>query len=251
MTSESDGGIWPPYEAFYIEAMLFNTRSAMASINWISDSLERVLQETSDDPAHPLDKNRLLDELQNLVQHAAALSRYFWPVSKGHNGRARHLRQALDVTEDKPLRSRDLRNAMEHLDEKLDTYLANGIAGHIFPEFFGVLSETDGVPVHMFRAYYLNVGLFEMLGKRYEIEPIANEIMRLHERLLACRSGRTSNSMKIGSGPLTRVQILQEIPEIAKVLLSNGIENITVYHGWGAGLEINQLWEPIRSRLLI
>jgi hypothetical protein len=35
-------GIWAPYEAFYIEAMLSNTGSAMASLERVSDVIEEV-----------------------------------------------------------------------------------------------------------------------------------------------------------------------------------------------------------------
>ena len=83
------------------------------------------------------------------------------------------------------MKNRDLRNEMEHLDENLDAYVSDGIAGYIFPAYIGPLPEGD-VPTHMFRAYYVDAGIFEMLGKRYEIEPIANEIVRVHDRLMFC-----------------------------------------------------------------
>jgi hypothetical protein len=92
------------------------------------------------------------------------------------------------------LKNRDLRNEIEHFDERLDSYISNGIVGYIFPELVGPLPESDGVPTHIFRAYYIDAGVFEMLGKRYEIEPIAHEILRVHDRLLfadrnGCRLG--------------------------------------------------------------
>jgi hypothetical protein len=179
-----DKGIWAPYEAFYIHAMLFNTRSAVTSIEWISTALEQVSRNLSDDALAQLDRSSMLCELQNIVLQSAALSRYFWPVRKGHEARAEQLRDAFDVADDNPLKNRDLRNEIEHFDERLDSYISNGIVGYIFPEFVGPLPESDGVPTHIFRAYYIDAGVFEMLGKRYEIEPIAHEILRVHDRLL-------------------------------------------------------------------
>lgn len=181
----SDKGIWAPYEAFYIYAMLFNTRSAVTSIEWISTALEQVSRNLTDDPLAQLDRSSMLCELQNIVLQAAALSRYFWPAWKGHEARAEQLRHAFDVVDDNPLKNRDLRNEIEHFDERLDSYISNGIVGYIFPEFVGPLPESDGVPTHIFRAYYIDAGIFEMLGKRYEIEPIAHEILRVHDRLLS------------------------------------------------------------------
>ena len=79
---------------------------------------------------------------------------------------------------------------IEHFDEKLDEYLKEGIAGHILPEYVGLMREPDGVPVHHFRAYYLDTGTFEMLGKRYDVQPIVEELSRIHEVLITC--GTTS-----------------------------------------------------------
>jgi hypothetical protein len=72
----------------------------------------------------------LLHNLQNLVIQGAALSRYFWPARPGHDSRAAFLRQSLAVAEDSPLKNRDLRNEIEHFDEKLEAHLGGGIVGH-------------------------------------------------------------------------------------------------------------------------
>lgn len=196
MNDGSDGGIWAPYEAFYIRAMLFSTRSAVASIESVSTALEELSSDLSGDALTRLDASAMLGELQNIILQAAALSRYFWPVRQGHEARGSQLRTALDVADDNPLKNRDLRNEIEHFDEKLDAYLSDGLAGYIIPEFVGPLPENDGVPTHIFRAYYLDVGLFEMLGKRYEVEPLANEILRIHDRLLVAElnGGRLGGS---------------------------------------------------------
>jgi hypothetical protein len=145
------------------------------------------LKKSRSDSLRHLDTNGLLNELQNMILHAAALSRYFWPVRQGHDARAKQLREAFGVIDGNPLKNRDLRNEIEHFDEKLDAYLSDGIAGYIFPEYVGPLPQNDA-PAHIFRAYQLDVGLFEMLGKRYEIEPIADEVARLHDRFLFSNS---------------------------------------------------------------
>jgi hypothetical protein len=137
---------------------------------------------------HSIDPHGLIAELQNIILQAAALSRYFWPVRPGHEARGAHLRAALAVEETSPLRNRHLRNEIEHFDEKIDAYLEDGIAGYIVPAYIGTLPPVnDGVPTHMFKAYYLDAGVFEMLGQRYDIQPIAAEIQRLHELLLLFR----------------------------------------------------------------
>jgi hypothetical protein len=104
-------------------------------------------------------------------------------VRKGHEGRAEHLKEALSVTESSPLYDRNLRNAIEHFDERLDSYLGSGIVGCIFPEFVGPRPVDDGIPAHFFRAYFTDAGVFRLLDEEFSVEPLANEILRLHEKL--------------------------------------------------------------------
>jgi hypothetical protein len=175
--------IWPPCEVFYIHSMLFNTQSAARSIEVLGTVMSYLAESETPDPLAAVDTEDVLNHLQNIVVQGAALSRYFWPVRKAHESRGEFLRQALGITDQNPLKSRELRNAMEHFDEKLDEYLASGIVGNVFPHYFGPLPKDDGVPRHIFRAYYVDVGQFEMLGNRYQIGPIANELLRLDEAL--------------------------------------------------------------------
>lgn len=175
--------IWPPHEAFYIRSMLFNAESAMRSVSQINAVMHVVKENSPEDPVSALPVHYLLGELQNLVVQSAALSRYFWPARSAHEWRGEQLRKAFAVADDSPLRSRDLRNTMEHFDEQLDRYLEPGVVGHVLPEYVGPFQEQAGVPVHLFRAYYVDTGVFEMLGKRYEVAPLVQEVGRIHALL--------------------------------------------------------------------
>lgn len=175
--------IWPPYEAFYIRSMLFNAESAARSVVQVNVVMHAVMESSPEDPVSALPVQYLLTELQNIIIQAGALSRYFWPTSSAHEWRGAQLRKAFSISEDSPLRSRELRNAIEHFDEQLDRYLENGVVGHILPEFVGLFREPEGVPVCLFRAYYVDIGVFELLGKKYEVQPLATEVTRIHEQL--------------------------------------------------------------------
>lgn len=177
-----DGKIWAPFETFYIQAMLFNCQSALRSMARISSVFEKLPQDVTEE-LRGLPVHAILNELQNVVIQGAALSRYFWPVRKGHEDRGRQLRQALAVGDDNPLHDRHLRNAIEHFDEKLDVYLSSGLVGYIFPEFVAPRPREDGIPGHFFRAYFIDRGVFRLLDEEYEIEPIALEIQRISAAL--------------------------------------------------------------------
>jgi hypothetical protein len=174
--------IFPPYEAFYIASMLYLTGSALASENSFAEFLEKNAENI-----HETDPEPPLNHLQNIIIQGAALSRYFWPTRSGYENRAKKLRDSLSIKDASPLKSRDLRNQMEHFDEHLDDYLKTTIAGQVVPHYIGVNpGNNDGVPLHLFRAYFINTGIFEILGKRYAIPPIMEEIGRIHNLLLDC-----------------------------------------------------------------
>lgn len=175
--------IWPPHEAFYIRSMLFNSGSALRSISRLEQVFEKLPQQMTDEDAHRLPARQVLDELQNMVLQAAALSRYFWPVRKIFHARGQFLRETFALDDTSPLHDRALRNAMEHFDERLDAYIASGVVGFIFPEYVGRRPADDEVPGHFFRAFFLDVGTFRLLDEEFAMRPLADELIFVHEHL--------------------------------------------------------------------
>lgn len=182
--------IWTPYQAFYIQSMLFNTTSAFQSCS----IAEKIIKKISDGEIDPQEKKDiLLDCLQNVVSQAGAISRYFFPSRDGvkgtdkktiHKDRGQYLSKVFGVKDDSPLMNRALRNSIEHFDERIDLYLQDGIVGYIFPSLILPEPEDSDVPHHIFRAYYLKKGIFQVLGERYEIQPIVDEVARIHDLLI-------------------------------------------------------------------
>lgn len=137
-------------------------------------------------------KNELLDCLQNFINHSGAVARYFFPsfggVKKGrrdiHQKRAAYLRRVFEVDENSPLFDKRLRNAIEHFDERLDHYLEEGVVGQIYPSLILDDPEDTEVPHHIFRAYYFNDGIYQVLGERHNIRPILDEMIRVNDMLV-------------------------------------------------------------------
>ena len=176
--------IWPPHEAFYINAMLFNTTQALKA----AQNIEAVIVQIKDNVENlrqlELDTSASLDEVQRFAVHAAALSKYFWPIGKRYKLRGEYLRDRLGVATDSPLENRNLRNQLEHLDEKLDDYFKDqDFSGYVFPEFFGPEPNRDGPKALFFRAYFINTGEFEVLGNKYAIPALVSEVARVHASL--------------------------------------------------------------------
>jgi hypothetical protein len=183
MKPPSKTEIWPQHEVFYIHSMRFNALSADKSISQVNAVLHVVQENSPEDPYGALPVHLILDELQNVLIQAAAISRYFWPARNTHEWRGVQLRSAFGISDDNPLRSRDLRNSIEHFDERLDLFLQREVTGHILPAYVGPLVELAEVPVKPFRAYYVDRGIFELLGQSFDIQPIFQAILEVHEQL--------------------------------------------------------------------
>jgi hypothetical protein len=182
------GGVQPPHLAFYMEAIRFNTEAAISSIEFV----HRFIEMTNKTKGHydMTDEMtiQVLDNIQNLLIHAGALSRFFWPSKSGlhmlHKKRAETLRSFFNLSDDSPLKNRKLRNQLEHLDENLDNYLwSKPIVGFIIPAFVGGESNNNDIPTHIFRAFYIDSGVFETLGQRFELQPIIDELCSIYDRL--------------------------------------------------------------------
>lgn len=131
---QAEPPIWPPYEAFYIQSMLFNSLSACRSILRLEKIFAKLPERPTTEDVDRLPTKTILNELQNMVVQAGALSRYFWPVRAKHSARGKALRECFAMTEASPLFNRDLRNAIEHFDERIDEYF--------FAERLGASSQS-------------------------------------------------------------------------------------------------------------
>lgn len=169
--------IHPMHEVFYIESLLSITRTVMSERNVTVTFLDQIQK------GNFKDQNFLIDSIQNIILQAASLSRFFWPVSnkKMYKRRGQILRDTYGITESNPLRNRDVRNFIEHFDEKLDEYLSKFITGTVYPSYVGPRINEEAK--HIFRAYFLDEAVFKIFDLEYKVIPITNEIERINDLL--------------------------------------------------------------------
>lgn len=190
--TENNLGIWGPYQAFYIHSMLADTEPAIKALKFAIQIIKEI---TSGEIGAQSKKDELLDSMQVFVTHSGSISRYFFPPQDSprkataqqkniHKFRAEHLRRVFGIEAGNILENRNLRNTIEHFDERLDIILQNGIVGRIFPSLILHEPEITDIPHHIFRTYYLKLGVYQVLEDRYEVQPVANEILRIHNLLL-------------------------------------------------------------------
>jgi hypothetical protein len=177
--------------------MLHSTAAALRAADEVRVALDAGSKCAPSSPEWQECALTIVNGVQALVAHAAAVSRYFWPArnKEPHLSRAARLKTTLGVAESSPLRSRDLRNHLEHLDERLDEFCIRLTAGVILPTYVGPQEPEPEVPTYVFRAYYTDVGIFEILGQRFKVQPVLDEIQAIHNRLVHCadHGGRFRN----------------------------------------------------------
>lgn len=121
--------------------------------------------------------------LQEALSHAGALSRLFWPPKNaGRLATARgiSLCKAVGLTDASPLHNRDLRNSIEHFDERMDKYLMRIDAGQFFATpIIGSIDSVDDGYQHVFKLIDFDRGVCIVLGEAFNYGEIEVEISRI------------------------------------------------------------------------
>lgn len=172
-------GILPCCEAFYIHSIIYSAGRCL-------ESFDRYLQLKKED----ISPEYLICIIQEAVGHAAALSRYFWPSPSGKKkepnqrllkeARGEKLCKAFGLDHTSSLYNRDLRNAWEHFDERLDIYLLQNDAGYFFPNCLVDSHALADDPVgHIFKLLDPEEECLVLMGKKYFFIPIYGEVLRI------------------------------------------------------------------------
>jgi hypothetical protein len=179
--------IWEPYKYLYLESLFTITRSSFHHIEIFSETNNYLVAENFSNDIEEVHKKHdseilLLDSLHNIINHASALSRYFWPSGKKelYINRGEFLREKFEIDNGNPLKARQVRNAIEHFDERLDEFAQKPVVGVILPYYVGRKPNT-AVQSFVFRAYYTDEQTFEVLGEKFKVIPIIDEIVRINE----------------------------------------------------------------------
>jgi hypothetical protein len=177
-------GLVPHFEVMFLHSMLYASGRSLESFERF-----RRLADLKSDPEYAV------SVIQEGVGHAAAVSRFFWPASAPKKEpealrelraqRGERLRAAFSVTDDSPLANRDLRNAWEHFDERLDLYQLQVDGGILLP---GCLIESheiaDDPAGYTFKVLDPHAECLVLLGERFFYGEIRDEIARVHQTAL-------------------------------------------------------------------
>jgi hypothetical protein len=121
--------------------------------------------------------------LQSLVIALGNISKILWPRIK-YKGRGIELRAFLEIKDDSPLKSRDLRNVFEHFDEYADDWFAEE-ERHRFSD--RAVGSTEGwtIPTEKERLRILIPETWTMtcMGQEYKLGPAIQAAYELYEKI--------------------------------------------------------------------
>jgi hypothetical protein len=165
---EDFDGIQPMFEAFYLEGIRYAAKCSVEAFERYEDAVENR------------DRDEVVAHAHEALSHAAAVSRFFWPPAKPGTLRAHRaakLRKSFKLDDASPLANRDLRNALEHFDERLDEYLLGDHVGYFFPGPMVDNSDlADEELGHIFRLVDPMREVFVLYGQKFEFGPIRDAV---------------------------------------------------------------------------
>lgn len=145
----SEFEIHPFDQGFYIESLLKKTHSILND----AKSLNNFWMKRN---YHCKNDNMILDLFENIILNAGGISRFFWPSkNQGHYKiRAEKLREVYHINDSSVLKNRDMRNHIEHFDEKLDDFLKEFSTWKVMQKYVGPFIFVDDNRT-FFRAYFM------------------------------------------------------------------------------------------------
>jgi hypothetical protein len=145
-------------------------------------------------------QNEVFRSLHSLLTHASNVSRLLWPAlprrTKGESNShyaarvARHrrstrasvLRSAAGLAQEHPLKSREIRDHLEHFDERLDHWAETSVGRSIAQDVIGGPNTITGLADEdMMRWYDPATHSLWFQGSQYEIRAITDGLMDVYD----------------------------------------------------------------------
>ena len=128
----------------------------------------------------------------DLVHHAAAVSRIFWPPG-GRNKQSRmraqkrgqNLRDILELPSGHAVQDRSLRDHFEHFDERLDDWAETSKNRNIVQRFIGSRNDIGGDSImdsDIIHHFDPSKNTFGFRGEHYDIQSLASGLDDIYQR---------------------------------------------------------------------
>ena len=175
---------------FYVQEI----KTILVNCEHIYMNIEHLLQNTNIEESQHI----IFHIIQNLIRETGMLSKFFWPVREKelHCLRAKHLKKYFNISDDSPLNNKQIRNAIEHFDERLDLFLSkpNNSMGFTFRYLLGEESALQTVKqTTIYKFFDPNKLVIKIFDERLELAPILEELRNLSVICFNDRKRMTQN----------------------------------------------------------
>ena len=167
-------------------------REIIQQCEWAAGAFRRMETVLKVAPPHV---SEFFREASSFLQHTAAVSKMLWPGgekdparSERAQRRGAHLRRSLGVEGHHPLKSRRLRDHIEHLDTRLDDWAESSTV--LVDNFIGPRRSIGGNAVKesdILRNFDPDTGAYIVRGERFDIHALLRSVGSVHERALTRR----------------------------------------------------------------
>jgi len=119
--------------------------------------------------------------IQNFLTAMANISKACWGQRGRLSAERADLRNSLSIADDSPLASTDLRNHLEHYDERLDRWYRESVRRNYVDFVIGPRARTlAGIDERdIFRFFDPETNEVIFWGEHYALQPLVDEIVRL------------------------------------------------------------------------
>lgn len=176
-------GVAPPLNLFYYYSILYSAECAFRAFEFYESLLIHKKN---------IDATQLVGAIQEAIGHAGALAFYFWnngnskmkdEIKEYTKNRSAGLRNDFNLSDDSPLKDRNLRNTFEHFDEKVDIFLINNLAGTFFPmPIIGKHTDLEEEQLNKnFKLLDIQAKCLVLLNHKFFFEDIQNEVIEIYK----------------------------------------------------------------------
>jgi hypothetical protein len=154
------------------------------------DEVRRLaaIRETRTPGVEVRENQSIFDSIRMALQFSANVSKVFWPSGKSAQERGRRLRDLTGIPDDHDLKSRALRNHVEHMDERLDDWTANS------PRPFSSIEQTLHAEVQSWPnvqdiidstavAYMEADNSIHLFGEKFLLDDLRADVLDIQNRI--------------------------------------------------------------------
>lgn len=198
MPNDSDGNSVDSFVLeVYLRELSTQCQFAMRAVGQVNTALSADSDDVPQQTAH----GEVFRGLHSFLTHASNVSKLLWPTSPWKRDdeseeeyerrrehmkqRARKLREMLDVEEgeEHPLKDRQLRNHLDHYDERLDHWATTSERRNLVSDMIGPPDAIKGIEASdRMRTFDPGEGEFIFRGEHHDIQELATAVERLHSR---------------------------------------------------------------------